>query len=216
VQVQAIATTHPSANEKESVMNATSAALPVIRKPHVSLNVKNVDASVAFYQQLFNAAPVKHYRDNTTVHSILLDDKGASSEVARTGYAKFDLEQPILNFVLNEVKFEANQGALSHLGLQVDSTDDVLALRQRIEKMGLKPRDEMNVSCCYARQDKFWLADPDGNEWEIFTVVEHLSPEQLRELDKREQCTTSACTNDIAAQTSTANQSSCCTGKACA
>jgi catechol 2,3-dioxygenase-like lactoylglutathione lyase family enzyme len=174
---------------------STSNMAQLIRKPHVSLNVKNVDASVAFYKMLFNVTPVKHYRDNTTVHSVLVDDNGGNSQAARTGYAKFDLEQPILNFVLNEVEFSTEPGALSHLGLQVDSTDDVLAIRKRIEALGLMPRDEMNVSCCYARQDKFWLADPDGNEWEIFTVVEHLSPEQLRALDTREQCAVNSCSS---------------------
>lgn len=197
-------------------MNTTSTAQPIIRKPHVSLNVKNVDASVTFYRQLFNTAPVKHFRDNTTVHSVLVDDQGGNSQAARTGYAKFDLEQPILNFVLNEVEYSAEIGALSHLGLQVDSTHDVLAIRQRIEKSGLIPRDEINVSCCYARQDKFWLADPDGNEWEIFTVVEHLSPEQLRALDTREQCAMHACTSDAPTQATTSNPSRCNSGKACA
>jgi catechol 2,3-dioxygenase-like lactoylglutathione lyase family enzyme len=177
--------------------------MTIIRKPHVSLNVKNIDASVAFYQQLFNAAPVKHYRDNTTVHSVLQDDKGGNSEATRTGYAKFDLEKPALNFVLNEVAFNTQQGALSHLGLQVDSTKDVLRIRQRVETAGLVPRDEMDVSCCYARQDKFWLADPDGNEWEIFVVLEHLSPQQLRELDKREYATASCATNTLEEKTST-------------
>jgi catechol 2,3-dioxygenase-like lactoylglutathione lyase family enzyme len=190
-------------------MNSTSPALPIIRKPHVSLNVKNVDVSVAFYQALFNVAPVKHYRDNTTVHSVLQDDKGGNSEAARTGYAKFDLEKPALNFVLNEVEFTAHQGALSHLGLQVDSTEDVLQIRQRVEKAGLVPRDEMGVSCCYARQDKFWLADPDGNEWEIFVVLEHLSPQQLRELDKRECATDSCATNLTEEKTPAACSASC-------
>ncbi len=200
-------------------MNTSNILLPIIRKPHVSMNVKNVDASVAFYKILFNVSPVKHYRDNTTVHSVLVDDQGGNSQAARTGYAKFDLEQPSLNFVLNEVKFSAEPGALSHLGLQVDSTEDVLAIRQRIELSGLKPRDEMNVSCCYARQDKFWLADPDGNEWEIFTVVEHLSPEQLRQLDTREPCAVNSCTSSNSAHPSarTNVEKSCCnTNEVCA
>ena len=83
-------------------------------------------------------------------------------------------------------------GALSHLGLQVDTTDDVVAIRRRVEALGLAPRDEMGVNCCYARQDKFWLADPDGNEWEVFTVLEHLTPEQVRTLDTRGACATDA------------------------
>lgn len=164
----------------------------IVRKPHLALNVRDVDASVAFYRALFGTAPVKHYHDETIVHSVLQDDTGADSRQRRTGYAKFDLEAPALNFVLNQIagtRFES-QGTLSHLGLQVDSTDDVVAMRERVRAAGLSPRDEMAVSCCYARQDKFWVADPDGNEWEVFTVLEHLTPEQLRERDTRGACNT--------------------------
>ena len=164
-----------------------------IRKPHVSLNVRDVDASVAFYRALFGVMPVKHYRDATSVHSLLQDDTGVDSRRTRSGYAKFDLDAPALNFVLNEMPGHGQSyGALSHLGLQVDTTNDVLAVRRRVEAEGLAPRDEMGVNCCYARQDKFWLADPDGNEWEVFTVLEHLTPEQLRERDMRGACATDA------------------------
>lgn len=185
---------------------ATATPLPGLRKPHVSLNVRDVDASVAFYRALFGVAPVKHYRDDTTVHSLLQDDQGHDSRRTRTGYAKFDLELPALNFVLNEMPGHDGgpQGALSHLGLQVDDTTDVLAIRERVLAAGLAPRDEMQVSCCYARQDKFWLADPDGNEWEVFVVLEHLSPERLRELDQRgtaASCATSCATPEPVAST---------------
>lgn len=176
-----------------------SHALSAVRKPHLSLNVRDVDASVAFYRALFGVEPAKHYHDETTVHSVLQDDAGADSRARRTGYAKFDLEAPALNFVLNQIpgtRFDA-RATLSHLGLQVESTDDVIALRGRAVAAGLAPRDEMAVSCCYARQDKFWLADPDGNEWEVFAVLEHLSPEQLRERDTRGACD-SGCTTTCA------------------
>ncbi|WP_133500511.1 VOC family protein [Cognatilysobacter terrigena] len=172
-------------------------ALHAVRKPHLSLNVRDVDAAVAFYSALFGTLPVKHYHDDTTVHSVLQDDTGRDSRQTRTGYAKFNLDSPALNFVLNQIpgtRFDA-KGTLSHLGLQVDSTDDVIALRDRAVAAGLTPRDEMAVSCCYARQDKFWLADPDGNEWEIFTVLEHLTPEQLRERDTRSACDTGCATS---------------------
>ena len=61
---------------------------------------------------------------------------------------------------------------LSHLGIQVASTDDVLATKKNWENAGLIPREEMQTTCCYALQDKAWVTDPDGNEWEVFTVIE--------------------------------------------
>jgi hypothetical protein len=58
--------------------------------------------------------------------------------------------------------------------LQVAETRDVLAIRNRWRAAGLNPRDEMQTRCCYALQDKAWVTDPDGNEWEVFTVLEDI------------------------------------------
>ena len=118
-------------------------------KAHLAINVKNVEQSIAFYKKLFDVEPSK----------------------VRTGYAKFDVQNPPLNFTLNQVPFN-ERGALSHLGIQVKSTDDVLATRQRWAQAGLITKDEMQTSCCYALQDKTWVRDPDGNEWEVFVVLE--------------------------------------------
>jgi catechol 2,3-dioxygenase-like lactoylglutathione lyase family enzyme len=118
-------------------------------KAHLALNVKNVDESIAFYRKMLGIEPSK----------------------VRTGYAKFDVQNPPLNLTLNQGVFD-NQGALSHLGIQVQGTDDVLAMRKKWEDAGLLTRDEMQTSCCYALQDKTWVRDPDGNEWEVFVVLE--------------------------------------------
>lgn len=118
-------------------------------KAHLAINVKNVENSIEFYKRMFGIEPSK----------------------VRTGYAKFDVQNPPLNFTLNQVPFEG-RGALSHLGIQVASTEDVLTMRDRWQELGLLPRDEMQTSCCYALQDKAWVNDPDGNEWEVFTVIE--------------------------------------------
>ena len=91
-------------------------------KPHISLNVKNVEESVEFYKKLFGIEPLKFIKGNTTTHSIVREQAGEESEQARFGYAKFDVENPALNFVLNEVPY-AEGGTLSHLGIQVVSTD---------------------------------------------------------------------------------------------
>jgi len=124
-------------------------------KAHVAIHVKDVAASIEFYGKLFGIAPCK----------------------VRTGYAKFDVVNPPLNFTLNEGT-AAGQGGLSHLGIQVESTADVLALRQSWQERGLSPRDEMKTECCYALQDKAWVHDPDGNEWEVFAVLQDNLPEK--------------------------------------
>ena len=124
-------------------------------KVHVSVNVRNVEKSIDFYRRMLGVEPSK----------------------VRTGYAKFDVQNPPVNLALNEVPDLAGPGALSHLGIQVGSTDDVLATRLRWERVGLVTRDEMQTSCCYAKQDKTWVRDPDGNEWEVFVVLEDNLPE---------------------------------------
>jgi catechol 2,3-dioxygenase-like lactoylglutathione lyase family enzyme len=123
-------------------------------KAHLALNVHNVEESIGFYQKMLGIEPSK----------------------VRRGYAKFDVQNPPLNLTLNEVAFK-ERGALSHLGIQVGSTDDVLAMRQKWETAGLITRDEMQTNCCYATQDKTWVRDPDGNEWEAFVVLQDNLPE---------------------------------------
>lgn len=123
-------------------------------KAHLALNVRNVEQSIRFYKKMLGLEPSK----------------------VRTGYAKFNVENPPLNLTLNENPFN-ERGALSHLGIQVASTDDVLAMRERWMAAGLTTRDEMQTSCCYAVQDKTWVRDPDGNEWEAFVVLEDNLPE---------------------------------------
>src|SRR5437763_16204026 len=130
--------------------------MTTILKPHVSINVRNVEASIAFYRKMLGIEPSK----------------------VRTGYAKFDVAEPPLNLALNEVASLASAGALSHLGFQVGSTDDVLTMRQRWAEAGLITRDEMQTDCCYATQDKTWVKDPDGNEWEAFVVLKDNLPEK--------------------------------------
>lgn len=117
-------------------------------KAHLALNVSDVTKSIEFYRRLFGIEPSK----------------------VRTGYAKFDVQNPPLNFTLNEGPIN-DRGALSHMGIQVRSTEDVLATRARWQDAGLLTRDEMQTECCYATQDKTWVRDPDGNEWEVFVVL---------------------------------------------
>jgi len=124
-------------------------------KPHIAIRVRDVNASTDFYRRLFGIEPCK----------------------VRKGYAKFDVVNPPLNLTLNEAA-NVEQGALSHLGIQVESTADVLAMRNLWHERGLLTRDEMKTDCCYALQDKTWVRDPDGNEWEVFVVLADNLPEK--------------------------------------
>ncbi|MEO7971226.1 MAG: ArsI/CadI family heavy metal resistance metalloenzyme [bacterium] len=117
-------------------------------KAHLALNVRNVGRSIEFYRRMLGIEPSK----------------------VRPGYAKFDVQNPPLNLTLNEGVF-SERGALSHLGIQLGSTADVLQKRQQWADAGLITRDEMQTNCCYATQDKTWVQDPDGNEWEAFVVL---------------------------------------------
>ena len=117
-------------------------------KAHLALNVRNVEQSITFYRRILGIEPSK----------------------VRPGYAKFDVENPPLNLTLNETAVR-EAGAISHLGIQVATSDEVLLMRQQWAAAGLNPRDEMQTECCYALQDKSWVTDPDGNEWEVFTVL---------------------------------------------
>jgi catechol 2,3-dioxygenase-like lactoylglutathione lyase family enzyme len=118
-------------------------------KAHLAINVRSVEKSIEFYKQMLGIEPAK----------------------VRPGYAKFDVQNPPLNLTLNEAPF-TDSGALSHLGIQVAATSDVLAQRDKWVAAGLITRDEMQTNCCYAVQDKTWVHDPDGNEWEVFVVLE--------------------------------------------
>ena len=120
----------------------------MVLRPHLAITVSDVERSVPFYEALFGTAPEK----------------------VRPGYAKFSVAEPALNFTLNEGERES-LGAINHAGVQVASTDDVLAAKERLVEAGLAAFDEMDTTCCYARQDKIWVHDPDGTPWEVFATL---------------------------------------------
>jgi catechol 2,3-dioxygenase-like lactoylglutathione lyase family enzyme len=117
-----------------------------VLKPHISLNVSAIDRSVEFYEKAF----------------------GVPASKRRPGYAKFDLQSPLLN--LSMVEAPRTGVNASHFGIQVGSAEDVLEAKRRFESVGLKTLSEEDTACCYAVQDKVWVDDPDGNSWEVFVV----------------------------------------------
>ena len=132
-------------------MNQTTANRAAIR-PHIALEVTDLEKSTAFYERFFGEAPAK----------------------VRPGYAKFDLEEPALNFTLNQVMDSPEKRPFSsfHLGIEVTDPNRVIEAKERLEKEGLLKLVQDDVECCYARQNKVWVEDPDGHRWEIFIVTE--------------------------------------------
>jgi catechol 2,3-dioxygenase-like lactoylglutathione lyase family enzyme len=118
-----------------------------VSRVQLALNVSDLDQAIGFYSKLFRTAPAK----------------------VRPGYANFAVEEPPLKLILLEGRAEG--GTLNHLGVEVESTDEVTATQARLSGEGLATATEDNVTCCYSVQDKVWVDDPDGAPWEIYTVL---------------------------------------------
>lgn len=113
---------------------------------HVHLNVTDLDTSIRFYTQLFAAEPA----------------------VVKTDYAKWMLEDPRLNFAISNT---GRAPGIAHLGLQVDSAEELAALGRRLDAAGGTVVPETGAVCCYAHSDKNWTEDPQGTRWETFHTV---------------------------------------------
>jgi catechol 2,3-dioxygenase-like lactoylglutathione lyase family enzyme len=146
----------------------------------LALNVDDIDEAVAFYSKLFDTAPAK----------------------TRPGYANFAVANPPLKLVLLENPGQG--GTLNHLGVEVESTDAVDAEQSRLAEHGLASVDERETTCCYAKQDKFWVeGSPAGERWEIYTVLAD-SPTFFGDSSDDPAC----CSTD--ATTETAAAAACC------
>ena len=114
----------------------------------LALNVDDLGSSIAFYSKLLGVEPAK----------------------TRPGYANFAVDDPALKLVLMENP--GRGGSLNHLGIEVADVDTVDAEQARLSGHGLATADERGTTCCYARQDKFWVeGTPDGEAWEVYTVL---------------------------------------------
>jgi catechol 2,3-dioxygenase-like lactoylglutathione lyase family enzyme len=114
----------------------------------LALNVNDIDEAVAFYSKLFSTEPAKR----------------------RPGYANFAVAEPPLKLVL--IENPGQGGSLNHLGVEVPDVDTVDTEQSRLDQEGIASIDERGTTCCYAKQDKFWVQDaPDGESWEIYTVL---------------------------------------------
>jgi catechol 2,3-dioxygenase-like lactoylglutathione lyase family enzyme len=136
-----------------STPEQTSTAIYVLEvsvsgRIQLALNVDDLGESIAFYSKLFGTGPAK----------------------VKPGYANFAITEPPLKLVLLENPGQG--GSLNHLGVEVAGTDVVEAEQARLAGAGLAAVEERDTTCCYARQDKFWVKGaPDGERWEFYTVT---------------------------------------------
>ena len=114
-------------------------------KVHVHMQVSDLTKSRAFYERFFGGAPVK----------------------MKPGYVKFLPDWAPVNLALSQGR-AGGEGAVDHMGIQVDAPEAVMVQLQRVKAAGVAVREEMGVNCCHANQDKFWVQDPDGVEWEVY------------------------------------------------
>jgi len=113
----------------------------------LALNVSNLEQAIDFYSKLFSVGPAK----------------------VREGYANFAIAEPPLKLVL--IEGDGAPGTMNHLGVEVESTDAVTQATQRLSNEGLETKVEEETTCCFAVQDKVWVNGPDGEPWEVYTVL---------------------------------------------
>jgi catechol 2,3-dioxygenase-like lactoylglutathione lyase family enzyme len=113
----------------------------------LALNVSNLEQAIDFYSKLFGVGPAK----------------------VREGYANFAIAEPPLKLVL--IEGDGAPGTMNHLGVEVESTDAVAKATQRLSNEGLETKLEEETTCCFAVQDKVWVNGPDGEPWEVYTVL---------------------------------------------
>ena len=120
-----------------------------MKRFHVHVAVDNLESSIRFYSALFGQAPA----------------------VQKPDYAKWMVEDPRINFAISQ---HPGSGGVNHLGLQVDSDEELESLRQQAEQADLVAAAEKNISCCYARGNKYWYTDPQGIAWETYHTLEQV------------------------------------------
>ena len=116
---------------------------------HVHIAVDDLDQNIRFYSALFGAEPF-----------VIKDD-----------YAKWDLDNPAVNFAISS---RARKTGLDHVGIQADSAEELAALQARLDAAGIAGREQSGAACCYARSDKYWSLDPQGIAWEGFHTLDSI------------------------------------------
>ena len=117
-----------------------------MRRMHIHLSVDDLDKNIKFYTTMFGAKPNIHHND----------------------YAKWRLEDPLVNFAISD---KGRENGLNHLGLELDSNEELDKVHQRIDENNLEALEEQGAQCCYSESDKYWVLDPQGIPWENFHTL---------------------------------------------
>ena len=120
-----------------------------MKRFHVHVSVDDLEANVKFYSTVF----------------------GASPSVVKPDYAKWMLDDPRVNFAISKRQLKPG---LDHLGLQVESDDELKGLREQVRAAEIAVLDQADAACCYARSDKYWITDPQGIAWETFHTLDSI------------------------------------------
>jgi hypothetical protein len=120
-----------------------------MKRFHVHVHVDDLQKNIAFYSAMFDSQPARTESD----------------------YAKWMLEDPPVNFAIST---RGSKPGVGHLGIQVDSAEELSSLKQNATRADMTLLDDGKTTCCYARSDKYWVTDPQGVAWEQFHTLDHI------------------------------------------
>lgn len=148
-----------------------------MKRFHVHVHVQDLAQNIAFYSAMFNQQPARTEND----------------------YAKWMLDDPPVNFAIST---RGNAPGVDHLGIQVESAEELAALKDNATKADMALLDEGETTCCYARSDKYWLTDPQGIAWEQFHTLDSIpvfsEPKSETNPAEPQACCAPAATNNVA------------------
>lgn len=152
-----------------------------MKRFHVHVSVKDLPQSIGFYSKLFGAKPT----------------------VEKPDYAKWMIEDPRINFAISQ---RGREAGVNHLGFQVDSEQELGALRANVAAADIAAMDEAGAACCYAKSDKYWIEDPQGIAWETFHTLGNIPVYG----ENAQRADASACCIPLAKQAGDKADAACC------
>jgi catechol 2,3-dioxygenase-like lactoylglutathione lyase family enzyme len=150
-----------------------------MKRFHVHVIVNDLDASIQFYSTVFGLPPT----------------------VLKPDYVKWMVDDPRINFAIST---RGSAPGIDHLGVQVDSDDELSELREQAKAAEVVVFDQADATCCYARSDKYWMTDPQGIPWETFHTLDTIPLYGNAELAQTSACCSAAPTGETASNKSTA------------